>query len=66
MQDDLIQDVYTHLVIALLQRLLRQPLPALRSINRLRGFHRHVQVTALNRQLESRIRVLDKVQSNLE
>jgi len=52
-------------VIALLESLLRQPLPAVCTVDRLRRLHRHVQITTFNGELEPRVRVLYKMQCNL-
>lgn len=52
-------------MIALLQSLLCEPLPALRPINGLSSLHRDIEVTAFNGQLETSIGVLYEVQSNL-
>ena len=54
-----------HLVVTLLESLLRKTLPALRPVNSLRSIQRHVQVTALDSQIEASIFVLHEMQSNL-
>ena len=54
-----------HLVVTLLESLLRKTLPALRPVNRLRSIQRHVQITALDSQIEASIFVLHEMQSNL-
>jgi hypothetical protein len=53
-------------MITLLQGLLRQSIPAIRAIDRLRRLHRHIQVPTFNRKLKARIGVLHKVQCNLK
>lgn len=58
-------DVIAYLVVALLERLLREPVPALGAVDRACYLHRNVEVSTLNREIEARILVLDKVQRNL-
>lgn len=54
-----------YLVVTLLQRLLSEPIPAIRAIDRLRRLHRHIQVPALNRKLKAGVGILNEVQGNL-
>ena len=54
-----------HLVVTLLESLLRKTLPALRPVNSLRSIQRHVQITALDSQIEASIFVLYEMKSNL-
>lgn len=55
----------THLMIALLQRLLPDSHPAFRTIDRLRRLDRNLQVATLDRQVEPRRLLLDKMQGDL-
>lgn len=52
-------------MIALLEGLLRKALPTVWAVNRLGGLQSHIEVTALDRKIEARVFVLDKVQRNL-
>jgi hypothetical protein len=52
-------------VVPLLKRLLRQPVPALRPVDSLRSLHGDIEVPALKRKLEPRVRILHKVKRNL-
>ena len=61
----MIQFGSTHLVVALLESLLRETFPALRSIDGLRSLESDVEVTALNGEVEPGIFVLHKVKGNL-
>ena len=56
----------TYLMVALLQSLLRKTLPAFRPVNSLRSIQRHVQITALDSQIEARVLFLHNVVCNLE
>ena len=53
-------------VISLLESLLCQSLPALGSVNGLSRLHSDIKITALDRKLESRAFIFDKMKSNLE
>jgi hypothetical protein len=53
-------------VVALLQRLLRQPLPAFLSIDSFGSFHGYIEITTLNGELKTGILILNKMKSNLE
>jgi hypothetical protein len=52
-------------MIALLERLLCQPFPALYPVNDFRRLHRYVQITTLDSKFKPRIRILDEMQRNL-
>jgi hypothetical protein len=53
-----------HLVVALLECLLRQTVPALFAIERLGHLKSDVHVPAFNRQVETHVLVLDEVKSD--
>ena len=53
------------LVVALLERLGAEPLPIVLSVERARGRERHVDVAALDCQVEARLLVLHEVESDL-
>lgn len=52
-------------MITLLEGLLRKTLPTVGPVNRLSGLQSHIEVTALDRKIEARVFVLDKVQRDL-
>lgn len=52
-------------MVALLERLLAQPRPGVLAVDHLGHLQRDVEVPALNRQVEPRRLVLNKVKSNL-
>lgn len=60
-----VRAICTHLVVALLQGLLRESLPALGPVNGLSGLQRDIQVTTFDRKIETRVFVLDEVQRDL-
>lgn len=52
-------------MIALLQGLLSQALPALFSVNRTCGIQSDFEISAFNSQVEASVFVLDEIKSNL-
>ncbi len=55
----------THLVVALLQGLLRKTFPALRSVNTLGRLESDVEITTLYRKVEAGVFILHEVQRDL-
>jgi len=53
-------------MVPLLEGLLRQSFPTLWSVNSFGGLYRDIEVTAFDCEVEPRVIVLYKVQSNLE
>ena len=56
---------FAHLVVALLEGLLRKTLPAVRPVDGPGGLQSHIKITAFNREIEARVLVLDEVQRDL-
>ena len=54
-----------HLVVALLESLLGETLPAFRPVNGLSCLQRNIEVAAFDRKIETRVFVLDEVQRDL-
>jgi hypothetical protein len=52
-------------MVALLERLLSEPLPAFWAVDRLRSFHCNIEIAAFNSQLKSGVGILHEVQCNL-
>lgn len=53
-------------MVALLQSLLGEPLPAIRSVDRFGHLHRDLEVSTFNGKFEPGVGVLDEVKSNLK
>ena len=52
-------------MVSLLQGLLRQTFPALRSVDTLRSLKSDIEIAALDRKVEARVFILDEVQRDL-
>lgn len=52
-------------MVSLLQGLLRQAFPTLRSVDTLRSLQSHIEIAALDRKVEARVFILDEVQRDL-
>ena len=56
---------FAHLVVALLESLLGETLPAFGPVNGLSCLQRNIEVAAFDRKIETRVFVLDEVQRDL-
>lgn len=54
-------ETISNLVITLFQSLLRKSIPAIRTVDGLCSFRRYIEISALDRQLVSCVRILDEV-----
>lgn len=52
-------------MVALFQRLLRKPVPAIRAVNRSRCLQSNIEVSALYSEVKACVSILNEVKSNL-